>query len=57
MDLNSNERFFYLLKIMRLYTGYKIFNIPAMMEKIQLINRNRLEKIIETDKELAEDTT
>jgi len=31
---------------MRLYTGFKIFSVPAMMEKIKYINKYNIDKII-----------
>ena len=56
MDLGGNERYFYLIKIIRLFNGFKIFSVPALMMKMKVINNKIIDKMIKNDKEKAEDT-
>ena len=56
MDLGGNERYFYLIKIIRLFNGFKIFSVPALMMKMKVINNKIIEKMIKYDKDKAEDT-
>ena len=35
LNLGGHERLFYLIKIIRLYSGFKIFSVPAIMQKIK----------------------
>ena len=55
VSLGGNERLFYLIKIIRLFNGFKLFNVPDIMENIKYYNRKKLEKIIRDDPILAED--
>jgi len=56
LNLNGYERLFFIIKIVRLYSGFKLFNVPMIMNKIKVINNRKMMKIIETDKMKAEDT-
>ena len=47
LDLGGKEIHLYLFKLMRLFTGLKIFNVSKIMEKIKTLNEKRLNKIIE----------
>ena len=57
MDLGGDERLFYLIKIIRLYTGIQIFDVPTMMEKLKYFNKRKIDAIIKNDKLLANDIT
>lgn len=46
---------FYLLKIIRLGTGLKLFDVPMIMAKIKMIMKARLEQIVENDPVLRDD--
>ena len=46
---------FYLIKLIRLYKGFKIFDIPRLMKIIKIGYKERSQKMIETDKQMAED--
>jgi hypothetical protein len=54
LDFNGYERLFYLIKIMRLVNGFKVFSVPAIMEKIKFFAKRRLDSIIKDDPEKAE---
>ena len=56
IPLNGFERLFYLIKIIRLVIGLQILDVPRIMEKIKKIYGKKLQKIIENDRILAEDT-
>ena len=56
IDLNKGRgALFLLIKLLRLWKGFKIFNIPILMRKIKQIYKERIMRKIEDDKELAED--
>ena len=44
-----------LIKLVRLYTGLKIFYVPDIMDKVKGIFSDRLEWVIENDPIAAED--
>ena len=46
---------FYLIKIIRLDTGLRLFNVQIIMAKVKLIMKAHLEDIVENDPILAED--
>ena len=50
----GHQRLFYLIKIIRLHTGFKIFSVPAIMEKFKYFNKKKIDEIIANDKALAE---
>lgn len=41
---------------MRLYNGFKIFNIPEIMKKVKYLFKKRTDELILKDKDLAENT-
>ena len=41
---------------MRLYNGFKIFNIPEIMKKVKFLFKKRTDELILKDKDLAENT-
>lgn len=47
---------FYLIKTMRLYSGFKLFDIPKVMEKIKNIYKERAVKFIKQNPSKANDT-
>ena len=47
LPLKGQERRFFLIKLMRIYTGIKIFYVPDIMDKIKKIFTKRLEYIVE----------
>ena len=55
LSLNGGERRFMLIKLIRLYTGLRIFYVPDIMEKIKKIFSDRLDKLIKDDPIAAED--
>ena len=55
LPLGGMERLFYLPKIIRLRTGIAMFDVPMIISKVKYFNKKKIDKIIETDKELAED--
>ena len=56
INMGGYERLFYLIKIMRLVNGFKVFSVPAIMEKINYFARKKLEDMIENDPVEAENT-
>lgn len=55
-SIGSYRRLFFLIKIMRLYKGFKIFNIPAIMKKVKILFKRRSDELVLKDKNLAENT-
>ena len=55
IPLGGQERRFMLIKLVRLYTGLKIFYVPDIMDKIKVIFSDRLEWVIQHDSMAAED--
>ena len=54
LDLGGKERLFYLIKIVRLINGFKVFSVPAIMQKIKYFAKKKMEKIIQDDPVEAE---
>ena len=52
----GKERFFILIKIIRLLNGFKVFQVRNLMEVINSYYQKKLDNIIENNPELAEDT-
>lgn len=57
IDLGGNQRFFYLIKIIRLVKGLNVYDVPEIVSKIKFFNNKEIERIIEHEKEKAEDMT
>ena len=57
LKLGGDERLFFIIKIIRLYTGIKLFDVAVIMEKLKFFNKKQIDKIIQTDKMLAENIT
>ena len=53
LNLGGFESLLYLIKMMRMATGFKLFRIRKMIQTIELKNRKNILHIIETDEELA----
>ena len=43
------ERLFYLIKLIRLFRGFQLFNVPVIMKKVEHFNKKRIEEIIKND--------
>mmetsp|Transcript_8274 Transcript_8274/g.12665 ORF Transcript_8274/g.12665 Transcript_8274/m.12665 type:complete len:275 (-) Transcript_8274:174-998(-) len=56
LDLNGYERLFFIIKIMRLVIGFRIFSVPKIMALIKGFYKQRMEQLIETNPQIAEDT-
>jgi hypothetical protein len=56
LNLQGKEVHLFVIKIMRLVNGFRIFNVYHIMQGIKKFQQNRLNKIIETDPMKAEDT-
>jgi hypothetical protein len=55
--LNGKEKHFFVIKVMRLVNGFRLFNVPNIMHSIKKFQQNRLNEIIEADPLKAEDIT
>ena len=49
LSLAGYERLFYLIKLMRLYTGFRLINVHHLKEYMERSNKQKLLKIIATD--------
>lgn len=47
--LNNHIRYVYLIKIIRLYKNFRIFQVPAIMKIVKKYEKNRLEKLVTPD--------
>ena len=53
--MSGYERFFYIIKIIRLYSGLKLLNIPAIMSQVKYQYKKKLDRMVENDYLLGED--
>mmetsp|Transcript_10851 Transcript_10851/g.18162 ORF Transcript_10851/g.18162 Transcript_10851/m.18162 type:complete len:747 (+) Transcript_10851:337-2577(+) len=55
LNLSGYERLFYIIKILRLFIGFKLFNVALIMQKIQLFFKNYTLNKIKKNPQLGED--
>ena len=48
-------RYIYMLKLLRLIHGFQLFNVPAIMQKMDYFNKLRLKEMIKNDQIMAAD--
>lgn len=54
INLSGYQRLFYLVKIMRFVNGLRIFSVPAIMEKVKMFYKEKLNKVIKDNPILAD---
>lgn len=53
--IQNFQRLFYLIKLIRLQRGLELFNVTALMQRVEYFNKMKLKNLIDTDPEEAED--
>jgi len=48
-------RFFYIIKIFRLFNGFKLLNVEHIMEYIKKFYKSKVDRMIQSDVEIGED--
>lgn len=46
LSLGGYERLFYLIKVLRLFIGFKVFNVHLIMQRIKKITQDRTKDLI-----------
>jgi hypothetical protein len=49
------ERIFYLIKLMRLYTGFQLLDITTIMNNVKYRYKMKVERMIQKDQDIGED--